>query len=660
MRKIQLVFILVISCHLVLQAQTVRPFVVFGDVNPEDFTPAAYSLDSSAAAVYLFDGGIARFNENSNEKYDVIFQRHTRIRLLKRSSFDLATLEIPILTFGTYEQKIENLQAVTYNIENGKVTAAPIDKSSIFIEKNKNFKVTKLTLPNIKEGSIIEYAYSVRSPGNYLPEWNFQSRYPKLWSEYDVTIPFFYNYNVYKQGTLNFSMDSIRQFHVDYDFYKNIPGQSNTIKRVWGIKDVPALTPETYTTTIDNYVSKIEFRLSAYTRSDGRLSLVNEDWETACDDLLRDEDFAYELTLPLNWLNNEVNKAIGDAATPLDKVKNIYAYIRAQYTCTDKRARYLSQELKRTVQAKKGNVADINMLLTAMLLSIKVDAKPALLSTTDNGKAFVSKPLLSQYNYVVCFAYIDNQVYLLDASNKLLSFNRLESECYNGYLQVIAPRYSARPINLTADSLKEKITTVVFIASAQNGNSTATISSNFSFQPALQLRNEIEKDTVLFFKNLKANYSTDFGISKTAIENLHNPEKDLAIKYEASTELGNDSLIYFNPILAQEEKENPFVAAQRLYPVEMPYCINKNYSLNMEVPKGYTVDELPKSLQLKLGGNNGLFNYTIGENNNHVQLNIELKLTKATYEPEDYQNLRDFFTYVVKKEAEQIVFKKIK
>ncbi|WP_240743164.1 DUF3858 domain-containing protein [Ilyomonas limi] len=604
---------------------------------------------------------MARFSENNSGKFDVIFQRHTRIRLLSRNAFDLATLEIPILTFGSFEQKMEYLQAVTYNIEDGKVIAMPVDKSAIIVEKNKKFKVTKLTLPNIKEGSIIEFAYSVRSPGNYLPEWSFQGSYPKLWSEYDITIPFFYNYNVYKRGTLNFSMDSIRSFHVDYDYYNNVPNKNNTTKRVWGIKDVPALKREPYTTTTDNYISKIEFHLAAYTRTDGNTFPVNEDWATVCNHLFADESFAYSLTLPLKWLNSEVNKAVGAAATPLDKVRNIFAYVRDEYTCTDRSARSLSQELKQTVQTKEGNVADINMLLTAMLLNIKVDAKPAILSTTDNGRAFPSMPFLSQYNYVVCFAYIDRNVYLLDASNRLLGFNKLDNECYNGYVQVIAPWYSANAINLVADSLQETEATAVFIMNAQNGKATATVTNHFSYQPSLQLKEDIRsEDSASFFEKVKADYPIDIDISNAAIENLRDPEKNIAIKYQFVTDLGHDSLIYFNPMLAGQEKENPFFAAKRFYPVEMPFCMNKTYTLNMEIPAGYTLDALPKSLTTKFNGNDGLFCYSIDEKDNHVQLNVILKLTKATYEPEDYQNLRDFFTMVVKKEAEQIVFKKKK
>jgi len=35
-------------------------------------------------------------------------------------------------------------------------------------------------------------------------------------------------------------------------------------------------------------------------------------------------------------------------------------------------------------------------------------------------------------------------------------------------------------------------------------------------------------------------------------------------------------------------------------------------------------------------------------------------LKKANFVPEDYDTLRDFFAYIVKKQSEQIVFKKKK
>jgi uncharacterized protein YfkK (UPF0435 family) len=55
-----------------------------------------------------------------------------------------------------------------------------------------------------------------------------------------------------------------------------------------------------------------------------------------------------------------------------------------------------------------------------------------------------------------------------------------------------------------------------------------------------------------------------------------------------------------------------------------------------------------------------MFEYLISADKDYIQMRSRLILKRATYVNDDYQSLRDFYAYVVKKEAEQIVFKKIK
>ena len=55
-----------------------------------------------------------------------------------------------------------------------------------------------------------------------------------------------------------------------------------------------------------------------------------------------------------------------------------------------------------------------------------------------------------------------------------------------------------------------------------------------------------------------------------------------------------------------------------------------------------------------------MFEYIVTKNSTDIQLRSKIVLNKANFEPEDYETLRNFFAYVVKKQAEQIVFKKIK
>jgi hypothetical protein len=82
--------------------------------------------------------------------------------------------------------------------------------------------------------------------------------------------------------------------------------------------------------------------------------------------------------------------------------------------------------------------------------------------------------------------------------------------------------------------------------------------------------------------------------------------------------------------------------------------------LNMEIPNGYEIEELPKSAQVTLNEDEGTFQYLIGRNENMIQFKSVIKLNKATFQPEDYNSLREFFAQVVKKQSEQIVFKKKK
>ena len=108
-------------------------------------------------------------------------------------------------------------------------------------------------------------------------------------------------------------------------------------------------------------------------------------------------------------------------------------------------------------------------------------------------------------------------------------------------------------------------------------------------------------------------------------------------------------------MMGEEIKTNPFAAVERLYPVEMPYTTEKLYLLNMPIPEGYTVEEIPTSSRIELNGDEGFFEYLLRANDGVIQIRRRLVIKKT-----NYKTLRNFYAQIVKKESEQIVFKKIK
>jgi len=79
----------------------------------------------------------------------------------------------------------------------------------------------------------------------------------------------------------------------------------------------------------------------------------------------------------------------------------------------------------------------------------------------------------------------------------------------------------------------------------------------------------------------------------------------------------------------------------------------------MEFSTGYVMDALPKSMILKLNEENeGVFEYRISMSGNSISFRSRIRIGRANFQPDEYEMLREFFNYVVKKHAEQIVFKK--
>ena len=135
---------------------------------------------------------------------------HERIQLIHKKSFDdLGTVKIYLYANGSDKEKLDNLQAATYNLEDGKVVQTKVDKSSIFQDKDGDNQVIKFTFPDLKEGSIIEYTYTTNSPFfQYIPTWTFQGQYPELWSQFTIEEPQFFDFVTLKQGYLQPVIDT--------------------------------------------------------------------------------------------------------------------------------------------------------------------------------------------------------------------------------------------------------------------------------------------------------------------------------------------------------------------------------------------------------------------------------------------------------------------
>jgi hypothetical protein len=641
----------------------------FGKLTPADLEKKVYSIDSSANAVYLADVGSTQIVGNNKGWFSFEFKRHTRIHILNKNGYDEASIEIPLYTDGGYTEKIENLKAYTYNLENGAIVETKFDKENLFSEKrSKNLVIKKFTLPNVKEGSIIDFEYRVVSDYlRLLQPWSFQGSSPRLWSEYNASIPQFLEYVFQVRGFPNFHIkekkDRVGYFSVSEDMSAGQTEKYSITSSIsdyrWVSKDVPAFKEERFTSSPNNYISRIEFQLAAYREPLQDKSLLGT-WEGVTKDLLEDEDFGKSLDNANFWMGDIVKPLLINAVTPLEKAKKIFGYVRDNTTCTDHDALYIAQPLKNVLKAKNGRVSEINLLMTAMLKYASIEANPVILSTKDNGFVYTLYPMLSRFNYVICAANIDGHTYYLDASQPQLGFGKLLPDCYNGYARAINP--AASFLSFSSDSLKESKLTSIYLANNDKGKWTGKIKQSLGYFESYVTRKKVlEKGKDDFFKDISKGFSFDLEIKNPTIDSLNNYDHGLTIQYEFTPADPTEDILYFNPMLGEGYKENPFKSAERNYPVEMPYTFDETYLLTMDVPTGYVVDELPKPTIVKFNEEGeAIFEYLVTQSNNIISLRSRIRFKRANFQPDEYEILRAFFDMIVSKQSEQIVFKKIK
>ncbi len=661
------IFLLLTTGH----AQDKFP-IKFGKITPQDFTITTGSLDTSADAVVVADLGISTFEGNPKGWFTLEFKHSKRIRILKRTGFEAGNITIPLYVSGTNVEKVTGLHATTYTLEGGKVVETKLESKSVFTDKISKYRIDeKFTFPALKEGAILEYSYTQESPFLFnLQPWEFQGEYPCLWSEYQAEIPHFFKYVTLAQGFLPFQVDTTdtrQKNFIMMDLAGNAgrgersPLIDDVVTHRWVMKNIPAMKEEAFTTTIDNYVSKVEFQLAGYDFPRTPYKDEMGTWGSFTAGLLKSEDFGADLGKNNSWLDDEMKTVVKNATNNLEKAQKIFAYVRDNFTCTSHGSLGLSNPIKTVFKNRNGNEADLNLLLTAMLIHEKIGADPVILSTRAHGFTHPLYPLESRFNYVISRVTLDSSFYYLDASEPWLGFGKLPTRCYNGYARVLNQDQPSADY-LSADSMTEGKTTLVLISNDEKGALQGRLQCTPGFEEASSLRQAMkDRGQQEFLKKLQTSYSGEAVVSNMELDSLKLPDQPLALAYNFKlTPDTSSDLYYFNPMMAEGLKENPFKAAQRVYPVEMPSAKDETYTLTMDIPAGYVVDELPKSAKVLFNDDEGFFEYLIVKDDRQVQMRSRIKLKKANFKPEDYGTLRDFYGFVVKKESEQIVFKKKK
>lgn len=633
------------------------PAVKFGQITPDRF--GRQPTDSTAEATIQYTTGAVRFEVASNQIW-IVLDQHVRMKINRKSAYERAIVALPVRhRNGNQSEFVSDFDGITYNLVNGSVTTDKLNKTGHFTEKaSDTYWIEKYTLPNVREGSIIEYRYTIRTPFSVASSpktWYFQHDIPVAWSEYRITIPNYFYYKILMGGYLSLAINENNPVTVTL-----LPGQSNepAIAYRFVVQDAPAFRDEAYITTDDDYLAKIDFELARYTLDDGIAHNFSVDWSDVDKTLLGDAEFGGQLKRT-GFLREVAKTLLSQHTDTLARITAAYNHVR-QRVKWNGQANYWSTSVKKVYDDRKGDAGDINLLLIALLREMDLNANPVLLSTRSHGRINETYALLRQFNYVVAHVLVGGKDFFLDATDSQLLPGMLPLHCLNGSGRLVQPD-NGRFVSL-APTERDVETQSAQFTLTEDGDLTGSLIHSRGGYSAWAARREFNADGRAKYVEAMQKKRLTWQIEKAEFAGTEPSVDAFRATYtfsipDACAQAGDR--LYLRPMLTEARRENPFKEAGRLYPVDFGVPIDESFIASYTLPAGFKVEELPKAAVVALPDNGGRFVYQIVNTTpDKIQVTSRLLLRRSQYFAEDYTNLREFFNQIVAKHAEQVVLKR--
>lgn len=621
----------------------------WGDIPESDLKMTIYPNDSTASAVVLQDVGKIVLRANTGA---VTLYRSRRIKILDPSALEKGNLSI------TYRDRKgeDELRDLDVQVTTPDGIKKKVKSDNVFTEKlQRGWAAKKIFIPDLMKGCVIEYRYQMQS-NNYfsLYDWYFQEEIPVRWSEVEATIPEYYDFVFLRNIAGAFDLQESSQ--------GSDPDGHVCYTNKWGVANNPALKLDRFTTSPEDHLTSVKFQLRTVIIPGRAPETVMSTWKELAKDLEDYENFGLQYKKSGNFENlwTAFQPALSADDTPEKKMAKALRFVSANMKW-DGNYRFSSyDDLDDAFKKKTGSSADLNLTLVALLRKAGLKVTPLLLSTRSNGRMYPEYPFLTQFNAVMALVQHDEKISLLDATNPYLPVNLLNLEFYRGAAWMVdkdAPEW----VDISApESSQTWYGKLKLEESGEvSGNFTMQITGNF----AAKFREDIHemKPDALLQKNFG---SSESGIQFDSIEfaQVEALDQPLSVKFRCTASSAatvvND-FIYCKPVLDFYMLESPFKALERNFPVEFPHPFKAQYVVDLVLPPGYALEELPQAARANLPDNAGKMSFNCSKNaNGALQLILKMNLAQTEFSPEQYAALRQFFELVVDKTQLQLVLKK--
>lgn len=642
------------------------PFAVLGQsflgqVTLEELREDKDRIYPEADASVLNEEGLVYFEyiPNLGFKMNQVISR--KIKVYTKDGISNVDISVPYYQGNGVTEQVKIDQVITYNENNGKIEKSKIKSNAIFDDKkNETWKIKKVIIPDVKEGSIVEYQYTVTSDYfNVIPAWEFQRSVPIRKSTYEVRIPEYLVYTTRLRGDIRINRENkveTKRIRITNVAPHTEVSMKESIQK-YMVSDIKPLKEEPYLDNIDNYRASIQFDLSMVNYPNQKPRVISLSETDLVKGIYENKSFKDQLE-QTKYFEKSIVLQEFEGLTDLEKTQKVLDYVKANMSWNDKNGYYTTDGVKKAFESKTGNVAEINLMLTSMLRYVGVKSNPILVSTINNGVDLSFQK--TSFNRVLSSVEINQNILLLDGTSKYTALNIVPPSNLNWIGVLIKENGEFQKVDMIPNFYS--ISSETFVLNLKEdevgaGQALFSYKDYIAYIVRMRMQGKSEDEVLKYFEKTYENVD----ITGIRLYNQEDATKDFNIRFSfektnAASKIGKE--LYVNPMQFYDLKSNPFKAEERVMPISFRFPFVDVYRITIAIPEGYEVDYLPKAMELfdEIVGLKAI--YKVEREENKLVGSLEFSKSKVMIEAANYQKVKLFYEKLIEKLEEQIIFKK--
>lgn len=623
------------------------PNLKFGKPTPEEMGMTSYGADAEANAVVLCHLKDVYYSY-TGQGLLLVSSVKTRIKVLKPEGKDAANVQFTYYRKdnGGIKEEID-INATSYNLENGKVVKTKMKKEFIHEEQlNPTIRLVKFVIPQVNEGTVLEYEYTIKSSFLYdIDDWSPQQYIPVAYCKYELTIPDFYKFNVENRGA---GLLSQRNEASKLLFSNASTSEKcNAAKYIFEGYELPAIRKEAMVWNVDDFCPKITCELMRTEIPGQTFQNFNTTWERVAEALISESDFGGRFKGKSPYKNELLARQIEQIENKHERACEVIKFLR-DHLKWNNAVRFAPKSASTIVKEGVGSNADLNAILINMLHDVGLKSYPVVLRTRDKGILPITYPSSRKLNtFIVAILFDDDTFGFFDTS-----------ALQTGYINVFPEKfYTERALIIKDNKLTQWVNLQDFAHSACNTKINATLTPEGLVKGGMQIfhkgidalsyRRDFKEaiDSAAFVDKIAKGNELDVIEYNVANKNKFSDGVTEQIQFEKEVTSSAD-LIYLPSLLVKVMHENLFKEKERMFPVEFPHQHNENLQILIHIPDGWKVEEKPEDISMTLENKGISAKFLSVVNDQNITIQMRLIIKKTFFSTSEYGDLKAIFDQI--------------